>query len=55
MALRALRSTDGVTSVLVGMRHRLYVEDVLAELRRPVAVKERDEAWERLAQIPAPR
>ncbi|MDT8307104.1 MAG: aldo/keto reductase, partial [Anaerolineae bacterium] len=45
MGLRALRSTAGVTSVLVGMRHRMYVEDVLAELRRPVAVEERDEAW----------
>jgi aryl-alcohol dehydrogenase-like predicted oxidoreductase len=50
LGLRALRSTAGVTSVLVGMRHQVYVEDVLAELRRPVAVAARDEAWERLAQ-----
>lgn len=50
MALRALRSTAGVTSVLVGMRHESYVEDVLAELRRPVAVRERAEAWQALAR-----
>lgn len=49
MALRALRSTAGVTSVLVGMRHESYVEDVLAELRRPVEVAECQEAWRALA------
>lgn len=49
MALRALRSTAGITSVLVGMRHESYVEDVLAELRRPVEVAERQEAWRALA------
>ena len=49
MALRALRSTVGVTSVLVGMRRRAYVEDVLEELRRPVKVAPREQAWEALA------
>lgn len=49
MAVRALRSTAGVTSVLVGMRRREYVEDVLAELRRPVEVAPREESWEKLA------
>ena len=49
MALRALRSTAGITSVLVGMRHESYVEDVLAELRRPVEVAGRQEAWQALA------
>lgn len=48
MALRALRSTAGVTSVLVGMRHESYVQDVLAELRRPVQVAPRQEAWQAL-------
>lgn len=37
MALRALRSTAGVRSALVGMRRPAYVEGVLAELTRPVA------------------
>ena len=44
-AVRALRSTAGVTSVLVGMRLQAYVEDVLAELARPVDVKERQASW----------
>ena len=49
MAIRALRSTTGVTSVLVGMRRREYVEDVLAELQRPVEVEPRQDSWEKLA------
>jgi aryl-alcohol dehydrogenase-like predicted oxidoreductase len=47
-ALRALRSTEGVSCVLVGMRRVRYVEDVLAELARPVDVKNRHASWERL-------
>jgi len=49
LALRVLRSTRGVTSVLVGMRHEKYVEDVLAEITQPVAVRERNDAWRRLS------
>lgn len=49
MAIRALRSTAGVTSVLVGMRRREYVDDVLAELQRPVEVAPREASWEKLA------
>lgn len=45
MAIRALRSTEGVSSVLVGMRRPAYVDDVLAELARPVAQTPRLEAW----------
>lgn len=45
-AVRALRSTAGVTSVLVGMRQAAYVDDVLAGLAQPVAQREREEAWE---------
>lgn len=48
-AVRALRSTAGVTTVLVGMRKRPYVADVLADLRRPVAVQDRMGAWQKLA------
>ncbi len=47
-ALRALRSTPGVSCVLVGMRRSEYVSDVLAELRRPVRQTERLESWQRL-------
>lgn len=51
MAIRALRSTTGVTSVLVGMRTPDYVDDVLAELRHPIEQLPRKEAWEGLAKI----
>lgn len=44
-AVRALRSTAGVTTVLVGMRLQVYVKDVVAELARPVEVKEREASW----------
>jgi hypothetical protein len=47
-AVRALRSTKGVTAVLVGMRQTQYVDDVLAELNQPIAAKNRDEIWEKL-------
>ena len=49
-AIRALRSTDGVSVVLVGMRQVGYVEDVLSELRRSVAKKDRQSSWETLRQ-----
>jgi aryl-alcohol dehydrogenase-like predicted oxidoreductase len=47
-ALRAVRSTAGVSSVLVGMRQTNYVDDVLQELRHPVQVVDRTESWYRL-------
>jgi aryl-alcohol dehydrogenase-like predicted oxidoreductase len=47
-AVRALRSTSGVTSVLVGMRREAYVTDVLAELCRPVTVDDRLSSWQAL-------
>ncbi len=47
-AIRAIRSTQGVTSVLVGMRRPAYVADVLVELKRPVSQKERSDAWKKL-------
>ncbi len=49
-AIRALRSTSGVSSVLVGMRETGYVKDVLAELERPVAQADRRDSWEKLTQ-----
>jgi len=47
-ALRALRSTPAVSSVLVGMRRTEYVSDVLAELQRPVQQDPRFESWQKL-------
>jgi hypothetical protein len=49
-AVRALRSTTGIHTVLVGMRQKKYVEDVGAELKRPVDVQKRTESWQTLAQ-----
>ena len=51
IALRALRSTWGITGVLVGMRREAYVTDVLEELGRPVEQKKRTESWNRLRSI----
>lgn len=48
MAVRALRSTAGVTTVLVGMREQGYVADVLGDLRERVVVSGRVSSWSRL-------
>lgn len=47
-AVRALRSTQGVSCVLVGMRQPRYVQEMLEELARPVEQKPRQEAWRSL-------
>ena len=52
MAIRALRSTIGITTVLVGMRQEFYVEDVLEELSRPVRTEGRTESWYKLRDQP---
>lgn len=44
-AIRALRTTAGITTVLVGMRRQAYVDDVLADLKTDVSSENRDEAW----------
>ncbi|MEJ2038434.1 MAG: hypothetical protein P8X55_05800 [Desulfosarcinaceae bacterium] len=49
MAIRAVRSTHGVSAVLVGMRRTDYVEDVLTELRRPIEQADRSASWVKLA------
>jgi aryl-alcohol dehydrogenase-like predicted oxidoreductase len=49
-ALRALRSTPGVSCVLVGMRREAYVSDVIAELQRPVQQDPRFESWQKLTE-----
>ncbi len=47
-AIRALRSTVGVTTVLVGMRRDAYVEDVLTELKQPLTQTDRQDSWTQL-------
>ena len=49
-AVRALRSTDGIACVLVGMRQKAYVDDVLAELSVPIMRRKRTKSWQELAQ-----
>ena len=49
-AIRALLSTAGVTSVLVGMRRKAYVKDVLAAIADGVTADDRCAAWARLEQ-----
>ena len=49
VALRALRSTQGISTVLVGMRSEEYVDDVLAEFSQEVEQKERGAAWRGLS------
>ena len=49
-ALRAIRSTPAISCVLVGMRRKKYVCDVLAELRCPIKQDRRLESWRKLAR-----
>jgi hypothetical protein len=51
LAMRALRSTEGISCVLVGMRREEYVEDVLAELKAPVRQTNRQASWQKLHQV----
>ena len=44
-SIRALRSTAGVSVVLVGMRRKAYVEDVVIELKQPLAQEDRRDSW----------
>lgn len=48
LALRALRTTQGISTVLVGMRQPRYVNDVLDELKRPALKADRSGAWRNL-------
>jgi len=48
MAIRAIRSTLGISSVLVGMRDVKYVRDVELELQRTVVPADRSEEWKKL-------
>ena len=48
-AVRALRSTSAVSSVLVGMRRKAYVDDMLADLVHPLSIQNQDDAWKQIA------
>jgi len=47
-ALRAIRSTSGITCTLVGMRRAQYVSDILDELKRPINQDARRVSWRKL-------
>ncbi len=49
IAIQALRCTEGVSNVLVGMRRREYVDDVLCVLEMPETTYHRD-TWLRVAE-----
>ena len=51
MALRAVRSTPGVTAVLAGARRHTYVEEVVTEISVPTEKKDRQTAWQTLQAI----
>ena len=44
-AVRALRATSSITSILVGMHQPVYVQDVLVGLDQPVQAKDRADEW----------
>lgn len=48
MAIRALRSTAGITTVLVGMRQDDYVQDVIDELKQPIESRDCKSSWQRI-------
>jgi aryl-alcohol dehydrogenase-like predicted oxidoreductase len=50
-AVRALRSSAGVSSVLVGMRQQPYVQDVLLDLARPVPLQNRIASWQKMRDV----
>ena len=51
LAFRVLRSTTGISTVLIGMRHEKYVEDVLDEIGRPCSVGARQNSWAKIEAL----
>ncbi|MGG4441963.1 aldo/keto reductase [Brevibacillus fortis] len=49
-AIRTMRATPEVHSVLVGMRREHYVDDVLMELKRPLDTIMQEEDWHAMSQ-----
>lgn len=52
-ALRALRSTAGLSTILVGMRRPDYVAEVIDEFSEPVPVRPRSRGWALLNKMVA--
>lgn len=48
--IRALRSTEGIDCVLVGMRKESYVQDVLTELQQPIQAFATEVVWTQLQE-----
>lgn len=51
LALRVLRSTPGISAVLMGMRQEVYVEDVLQELQQSCEVVDRRQTWRAISKL----
>lgn len=51
LAVNVLRATEGVTSVLVGMRHKTYVEDIVAGLQHSLPHRLHKSAWDNLNAV----
>lgn len=51
LAVNALRATEGVSAVLVGMRQTSYVDDILSGLQQTLPHQFDRDTWERLSAI----
>lgn len=51
LAVNVLRATEGVTSVLVGMRQKNYVEDIVAGLQQSLPHRLHKNTWDSLGAI----
>jgi len=49
-SIRALRTTEGISSILVGMRKPEYVDDILKELNQKIRTN-RIEDWQKMAEF----
>ena len=49
-SIRALRTTEGISSILVGMRKPEYVDDILKELNQKIRTN-RIEDWKKMAEF----
>ena len=51
LALRALRSTTGVTATLMGMRREVYIDDVVNELNKPCETIDTRKMWKYISEL----
>jgi len=52
LALRSLRTTKGISSILIGMRHTDYVDDVLNELKFDISAADKKMSWQKVKDLP---